>query len=59
MSFIQFPLVEPMPIPFVFGCELSASAGNLLKFFFSLLQKLTDAGNLSCKLTDRNMVVGC
>ena len=31
---------------FVFGCGLSASAGNLLKFFFSLFQKLTNAGNL-------------
>ena len=29
---------------FVFGCGLSASAGNLLKFFFSLLLKLTNAG---------------
>ena len=31
---------------FVFGCGLSASVGNLLKFFFLLLQKLTDVGNL-------------
>ena len=31
-------------ISFVFGCGLSASVGNLLKFL--LLQKMTGAGNL-------------
>ena len=39
---------------FAFGCGLSACAGNLLKLFFSLLQKLTDAGNLPCRLMDGN-----
>ena len=44
---------------FVFGCGLSACAGNLLKFFLSLLQKLTDAGNLVNERKLRYAHVGC
>ena len=33
---------------FCFGCGVSTSARNLLKYFSRQLQKLTDAGNLPC-----------
>ena len=42
----QSSCLEKPTLSFVFGCGLSASAGNVLKFFSCYCKKMTNAGNL-------------